>query len=479
MIKSLPQYAFDKIFFVFVIFLFFLSFLTRFFNLSFPPRVVFDEAHFGLYATKYLSHQYYFDIHPPLGKLLLALGAFFGGIKPGFDFAVNSPYGDFNYLILRSIPAFFGALFPILIYFLVLELGFSRKSAFLASFLTTFENALLVQSRFILLDIILVFFIFLSLFLFLLAQKRKLFSKKWYFFNFLCGLFLGCTISIKLTGFGILATILFFSFFQKKQKKEKLFLSFFFLFLPLFLYFLFYFVHFSLLFFSCEKNCGQVLDIYLNCPPSLFRDSNFCKIFNFVPQGNVLQKFVEVQKYSLLGNLASGGAFYYQADWFSFPFMIRPILYYSENVNEKEIRIYFFGNPFVWWLGTLAIVACFYLLFRNYLLKCKLNLPKVLYHPNFRLLISGYLFYLLPFGAVQRFILMYHYLPALCFSIIIFSVFFTEIVERFSKRYQKLFFFAILFLVFFFFVFFSPFTYGFPLTERDLKNRFWLDTWGL
>lgn len=453
-------------------FLLILSFLTRFWRLWYPPKVVFDEAHFGLYATKYLLHQYYWDIHPPFGKLILALAAWLGEIKPGFDFGVNSYYGDFNYLILRSVPTFFGSLFPILIYFFVLELGFSKKSAFLASFLLIFDNALLVQSRLILLDIILLFFIFLSLYFFLLAKKSPPFSKKWYFFNFLSSFSLAAAISTKLIGFGAMLLILTQSFFKKefRFKKETLAPLFFHFFLPFCFYFLIYALHIFLLPNSCYKNCGAVLTFS-------GEDWTVNKILNFRPEGSFFKIFYEIQKYSLAGNLVGWGPFYYESRWFSWPFMIRPVKYFFESENGKISAVYFLGNPIVWWLSTLGVIAYFYLIAKNYFLKFKLRLPKEFYFSGFEILIAGYLIFLLPFAAIERFTVIYHYLTALSFSVIIFSVFFSSILKTYFQKYEKFFYFFLLFLVFLFFLYFSPLTYGFDLSEKSFNLRMWLSTW--
>lgn len=428
-------------------FLLILSFFFHFWFLWYPPNVVFDEAHFGLYATKYLSRQYYFDIHPPFGKLLLSLFAFLGKVKPNFYFIPDSFYEDFNYLALRFLPAFLGSLFPLLIYLFVGELGFSKKAAILAGFLVLFDNAILVQSRLILLDMILLFFIFLSLYFFILTKKIEKFSKKWYFLNFLTALFLGLTISVKLTGFGVLLIIWIFEIIKEKKplsKKEKLLKIFFFLFLPLLIYFFVFLLHLSLASHPCFENCGAVLDEY--------SEGKNGAIFNIPPKGNLISKFFIINLYMLLGNISGFSQFFYQSKWYQWPLMIKPIPYFLKEVSENKIStIYFLGNPLVWLAGLWGILFFLYSFF------FKKNLRKDL--PNLDFLFFSYLVYLLPFSLVKRFLLLYTYLPALTFSIIIFSIIFQKISK---DRYLLIF----LFLSFFVFLYFLPLSYGIPINKN-------------
>ena len=46
---------------------------SRFWHITLPGAVVFDESHFGKFTGHYLRGSYVFDIHPPLGKMTFAL----------------------------------------------------------------------------------------------------------------------------------------------------------------------------------------------------------------------------------------------------------------------------------------------------------------------------------------------------------------------------------------------------------------------
>jgi len=93
------------------------AFATRFWHLENPANVFFDETYFGLFAEKYLTGQYYFDIHPPLGKLILAAAASLGAATTHFSFDIGKAYPDAAYVRMRMTTALFGSLLVVLVYF--------------------------------------------------------------------------------------------------------------------------------------------------------------------------------------------------------------------------------------------------------------------------------------------------------------------------------------------------------------------------
>jgi hypothetical protein len=94
-----------------------LGFCTRFYSLGWPKSVMFDEAHFVKFVSCYFTHEYFFDIHPPLAKLLMALVGNLGiwkGNQPIERY--SGDYRDDFYFYLRLVPAFCGSLLVPMIY---------------------------------------------------------------------------------------------------------------------------------------------------------------------------------------------------------------------------------------------------------------------------------------------------------------------------------------------------------------------------
>src|SRR5665213_1764341 len=82
---------------------------TRTWQLAQPNATVFDEVYFKDFASRYFTGHYYFDIHPPLGKLLLAGWAHLAGIN-GTTLVTTSAWQ------VRILPAIAGALLVPIVY---------------------------------------------------------------------------------------------------------------------------------------------------------------------------------------------------------------------------------------------------------------------------------------------------------------------------------------------------------------------------
>jgi hypothetical protein len=71
----------------------------------------FDEVHFGKFASYYLRGQYFFDVHPPLGKLLIALAGWMWGYDGHYLFDnIGDSYDahQIPYVGMRMMPALSG-----------------------------------------------------------------------------------------------------------------------------------------------------------------------------------------------------------------------------------------------------------------------------------------------------------------------------------------------------------------------------------
>ena len=121
-----------------------LAFITRFYAIHNPNLVVFDEVHFGKYASYYIQRTFFFDVHPPLGKLLLALVGYIFHFSGHFKFSeIGSSYvgQGVPYIAMRGFSALCGALLCPLVFRIMRSSGYSRWASTLAAPLTLFGNS--------------------------------------------------------------------------------------------------------------------------------------------------------------------------------------------------------------------------------------------------------------------------------------------------------------------------------------------------
>ncbi|KAJ2723832.1 hypothetical protein GGI07_002371 [Coemansia sp. Benny D115] len=184
----------------------------RLWRLSNPANVVFDEVHFGKFAGKYLNGTYFFDVHPPLAKMMFAAAGKMAGYDGKFDFkSIGLDYvaAGVPYVGMRMLPAMMGLAMVPITYVTLAALGHASDACAVGALLVAFENALLTQSRLILLDAALIFFTGLTVMFWALffTEARRPFSKRWWSYLLLTGINMGNALSCKWVGLFLVATI--------------------------------------------------------------------------------------------------------------------------------------------------------------------------------------------------------------------------------------------------------------------------------
>ncbi|KAF8584026.1 glycosyltransferase family 39 protein [Ramaria rubella] len=189
-----------------------IAFLLRFYKINHPPSVVFDEVHFGKFASYYILREYYFDVHPPFAKLMLGLAGWFAGFDGHFTFEnIGDSYTDAHvpYVGIRALPALFGSLTVPLVYAIMKESGYPTIVSAFSACIILFDNAHIAQTRLILLDAQLVFFTALSIYSYVRFRKLRYweFTFDWWFWMIATGASLAATLGSKMVGLFTFLTI--------------------------------------------------------------------------------------------------------------------------------------------------------------------------------------------------------------------------------------------------------------------------------
>ncbi len=460
-----------------LILLLIISFSVHFVYLDYPNEVVFDEVHFGKFASAYYTGNYYFDIHPPLGKLILAGGGKLTGFKPGFGFEnIGSRYPDYTYYGLRLLPALAGSLIPLVIYLILRTLKVSKKISLLGMFLAVFESSVLIQSRFILIDAFLLLFGLLGI-LFYLKSRERIKNRVGFFL--LSGLFLGASVSIKWTGliFWFMVFLASISDIVKillaKKNWIKPVVTFFAsaIVIPVLIYMSVFYIHFGLLPYAGTGDAFMTQKFQA----ALVNNSNY----NQNAQMGFFEKFLELNHVMLTANAGITTGHPYGVRWYSMPLMDRSVYYWTRSEGAATSRIYLLGNPFIWWPVFVGI------LFFSGKLVFRLVRRKFGHLKNYSIgifFLLAYFLNILTYAFISRVIFLYHYFPSLVLGIVIFCIAFEKPLTKKtgmlgSKKKTTIALWLLVTAVGLGFLFFSPLTYGMPLDKFSYELRNWLPSW--
>ncbi len=431
-----------------------LSLAVHFAWLGRPNSAVFDEVHFGKFISAYFTHEYYFDIHPPLGKLVLAGWGWLWGFRPGFSFAnIGDVFPDRMYMVLRFLPSLAGALLPLAVYALARRLRFSHVAALLAGTFIALDNALLTQSRFILLDSFLLLFGFSAL---------------WLYFRWrdgghplllpLAGLLGGMAMSIKWTGITFLGLILILEVIRLWHRRHTDLArsiagpAIACIIVPFAIYYAAFALHFALLQKSGPGDAFMTIEFQHGLEGNALAGNSTIKSLSGP------DKFIQLNQEMYRSNQRLTATHPYGSTWYSWPLMGRPIFYWVNGMS----RIYLIGNPIVWWASTLAVVILLSSTFASGIRNIK---------PLKILLLGAWLMNMLPFIGITRVMFLYHYFTALIWAVLMLAY----VVDTWKKPTRSALVLGVLALVAF--VFFAPLTYGLSLSEKAYHQRLWFRSW--
>jgi dolichyl-phosphate-mannose-protein mannosyltransferase len=388
---------------------------ARLYRLGSPSRLVWDEIYFPVFARDYLNGTPFFDLHPPLGKFVIAAGIALVG---------DTPVG------WRIMPALFGcAMIP-----LAAVLGWyyfrERVAALLLATIVACETMLIVYSRTGLMDGILVLFVLATFLSAVLVRRRWQVS--------LPMVLLGLAVAVKWAVLPV-AVPVGYILWRKDLLKPLLWT----LWVPALVYLSVVFV-------------GQAAN-----PTGAGRDFN---------DNDTLTNVVNWHRQALV-NVSRAVPNEQASPWWSWPLMTRPVLLYYQNQGAGRVATVFaVGNPLVWWASTGAVIAGFGELLWRRLVRGEPTAD----HPLVPMVL-GYVFLLLPWVPGTRIPYLYNYLPAYPFALLALVYWLCRlwgyrpwgawVVVAFAACAVSL---ALYFL---------PLAMGLPTGYENLQQHIWFESW--
>lgn len=446
---------------------FVVSVLLRFWGLGRFNEFVFDEVYYAKFANNYLTNTKFFNSHPPLSQYLIAIGMWIGDRLPIGQDTTNTLTGSlhstFSY---RWMNALFGSFIPILVGGLAYQLSQRISYAFLAALLISLDGLFLVDSRYALNNIFLVFFGLLGQLLVLLAVRNR--QANYQLIMLCAGISFGASIACKWNGLSFLVGMYILIVIVKVWTS-----------------------------------------ISINLPASAFPNYSLDRLANIRPIEYLISLvIVPILAYSLLWiphliqnptpnffdvqlsilnyheTVKNGSAIHpYCANWYTWPLLMRPLAYYFKEYQPNYYYdVHAMGNPVLWWSAFIAVLGCIWLIFKNFWLVTNQVITKNLNINSISVPIFVILNYganLLPWSKVTRCLFIYHYMGAVLFAVMGLAWFIDLWLRSNSKLWQALGL-TTIFSVVAAFVFWLPIYLGLSIEKTELDLRlwnFWIFNW--
>jgi dolichyl-phosphate-mannose--protein O-mannosyl transferase len=477
---SIPSYhpvTFTQFDMLLLICITFISFWTRHFSIALPDSPVFDETHFGHFTNHYVHGDYFFDIHPPVAKLILYAFAVLNQYGGHYNFSDPKTYPGYDYVGLRQIPALFASFCAPFLFVAGRCFGLSTIGSFTIAFMTICDNSMIVEGRFILTDGILHCFVCLAIAGTASVRTQLRYSFCWWLALIFNGLAVGCAVSSKFTSLSLLPFVAIVHTIDLLN--EKLAITMRFLVdlvvmgftIGVCIVFVF-FVSFSL-HLMCLPYRG---DSWQMMPHSfwgtLFDKRNPNANWRMRTQNqSLVGNIVSLNRVMHRHNMAITADHPYGSKWHSWPFLTgKWVLFWTEGGSHIMCQ----GQVFNVYCGTLSVIGCFVLaviaglFWRKLPAKLLWNFVRVMAFP------IGYCSSLFPFAAITRGLFFYHYIIPNIFGMLTWVSAVDLLMEEWPRAkavvltYTQ----VLTGLAFFFWAVWS---YGIPMEDFDI--RLWTKKW--
>jgi dolichyl-phosphate-mannose-protein mannosyltransferase len=440
-----------------IIAVFVISICLRFWGLERFNELIFDEIYYAKFANNYLTDTKFYNAHPPLSQYLIAIGIWIGDILPiGQDVTnkmTGSLHSTFSY---RWMNALFGSLIPPVVAAIAYQLTHRLSYTFLAALFISLDGLFLVDSRYALNNVFLIFFGLLGQLLVLIA------SKAWGDERLLmmvgAGIAFGASAACKWNGLWFLLGMYIMLAIAKIWKL----------------------INPAIYTQNVDNSpIDRLAKIHpFNSFVTLAIVPAVTYTLSWIPHliQNPKPDFLEMQ-WSILNyheKVGNGtGIHPYCADWYTWPLLLRPLAYYFKQDPVTKIfhDVHAMGNPLLWWCSLAAIFILLGSIGKTVIKtpRQELNLATIgvpLY------VVVNYAANLLPWVKVTRCLFIYHYMGALLFATMGLAWLVDECL-RSRSHWQQWLGLTVIFGVAAAFVFWLPIYLGLPLDRFELSLRIW------
>ncbi len=328
---------------------------ARIYHLGFPDTRMWDEVYFPKYAYDYLTGKNFFDLHPPLGKFIIAVGIIILG---------NDPLG------WRIMPDLFGVAMIFLGAFAGWYFLKERVAAILLCSFIAADTMMIVYSRSGLMDGMLMFFVLATVLASWRVERKE--QVVW-----VAALF-GLTVAIKWAAAPVVIPAAYILW--RKGYLRPFIGS----------------LYLSVLIYLLIVYAGQIINHTSN-PWQAWKD-------------------VWLWHLKALHQITRAVPNTEASEWWGWPLMTRPILFFWNKPSapgESVRTVLALGNPVIWWSSTAAVLFGFYDVARR---KLVLKQP-IADHPLVPVLL-GWAFLILPWVPGTRIPFVYNYFPAYAFALL-------------------------------------------------------------